>query len=98
MIYVVATLELKPDSLDALREAAMPCIEATREEPGCLFYDLNASVSNSRRAVFVERWRSRDDLENHFNTPHIEAFREASAPLVESSTVEIIHPERIETL
>ncbi|WP_193176834.1 putative quinol monooxygenase [Oricola nitratireducens] len=98
MIYVVATLTIKPDSLAALREAAMPCIEATREEHGCIFYDLNTSVSNSRRVVFVEQWKSREDLENHFNTAHIKAFREASAPLIESRTVEIIHPERIETL
>ena len=98
MIYVVATFTIKPDSLAALREAAMPCIEATREEPGCVFYDLNTSVSNSRRVVFVEQWKSREDLENHFNSAHIKAFREASAPLIESRTVEIIHPERIETL
>lgn len=98
MIHVIATLTIKPDTLDALREAAMPCIEATREEPGCIFYDLNASVSNSRRVVFVERWKSREDLENHLRTPHIKAWREASAPLIEDRTVEIIHPERIETL
>ena len=98
MIYVVATFTIKPDSLAALREAAMPCIEASREEHGCIFYDLNTSVSNSGRVVFVEQWKSREDLENHFNSAHIKAFREASAPLIESRTVEIIHPERIETV
>jgi len=98
MIYVVATLTIKPDSLAALREAAMPCIEATREEPGCVFYDLNTSVSNSQRVVFVEQWKSREDLENHFKAPHMKTWRAASAPLIESRTVEIIHPERIEAL
>ncbi|GAB4348243.1 MAG: putative quinol monooxygenase [Oricola sp.] len=98
MIYVVATLTIKPDSLAALREAAMPCIEATREEPGCVFYDMHASVSNSNRVVFVERWKSREALENHFKMPHMKAWRAASAPLIESRTVEIIHPERIETV
>jgi len=98
MIYVVATLIVKPDSLAALHEAAMPCIEATREEPGCVAYDLHASVSNSRRVVFVEQWKSREDLESHFNAPHLKAWREASAPLIENRVVEIIHPERIETV
>ncbi|MBZ0161105.1 MAG: antibiotic biosynthesis monooxygenase [Notoacmeibacter sp.] len=98
MIYVVATLTIKPDSLAALREAAMPCIEATREEPGCIFYDMNASVSNSQRVVFVEQWKSREDLEGHFRAPHMKVWREKSAPLIESRKVEIIHPERIETL
>lgn len=98
MIYVIATLQLKPGSLDALRDAAMRCIEATREEPGCVFYDMNASASNSERVVFVERWKSREDLDKHFSTPHMKAWREASAPHITSRTVEIIHPEKIETL
>ncbi len=98
MIYVIATLTIKPDSLAALREAAMPCIEATREEHGCLFYDMNASVSNSERVVFVERWASREDLEGHFHAPHMKIWREKSAPMIISRTVEIIHPERIETV
>lgn len=98
MIYVVATLTIKPDSLAALREAAMPCIEATREEPGCIFYDLNTSVSNSQRVVFVEQWKSRADLENHFSAPHMKVWREKSAPMIVSRKIEIIHPEKIETL
>lgn len=98
MIYVIATLSIKPDSLAAVREAAMPCIEATRDEPGCDFYDMAASSSNSRRVVFVERWKSRDDLERHLSAPHMKAWRDASAPFVTGRTIEIIHPERIETL
>jgi quinol monooxygenase YgiN len=98
MIYVIATLTIKPDSLAALRDAAMPCIEATREEPGCIFYDMNASVSNSERVIFVERWKSREDLEGHFKSPHMKAWRDKSAPLIVSRTVEIILPEKIETL
>ncbi len=98
MIYVVATVTVKPGSLDALREAAMPCIEATREEPGCIFYDMNMSASNSKRVVFVERWKSREDLEKHFATPHMGAWRKALTPLIEDRTIEIIYPERIETL
>ena len=71
---------------------------ATRAEPGCVIYDLNGSVTNSNRVVFVEQWKSRDDLEAHFTRPHMKVFRDATASLVESRTVEVIHPERIETL
>ncbi|PHP68999.1 antibiotic biosynthesis monooxygenase [Zhengella mangrovi] len=98
MIHVIATITLKPGALDAFRDAAMHCIEGTRAEPGCVVYDLNASVTNSNRVVFVEQWKSRDDLEAHFTRPHMKAFREATAGLVESRSVEVIHPERIETL
>ena len=98
MIHVIATITLKPGSFDAFREAAMPCIEATRAEPGCVVYDLNTSVTNSNRVVFLEQWKSRDDLEAHFNRPHMKVFRNATPTLVQSRTVEVIHPERIETL
>lgn len=98
MIYVIATVKIRPGSFDAVREAAMPCIEATREEPGCELYDMNLSVSNSQRLVFVERWKSRDDLEKHFSTPHMKKWRELAAPHIVERTIEIISPERVETL
>lgn len=98
MIYVLATFRIKPGSLDTLREAVMPMIEATRNEPGCISYDLNKSVSNSERVVMVERWKSREDLEKHFTAPHMKVWRAASDPHVVEREVEIIHPERIETL
>jgi len=34
MIYLIATLKIKPGSLPAIEKAVAPCIEATRKEKG----------------------------------------------------------------
>ena len=98
MIFVVATLTCAPEKRDELMAAAQPCITATRRESGCISYDLNASSTDPGTAVFVERWQSREALQRHFGQPHMAVWREASGKLIASRTVEIIHPEQVETL
>lgn len=96
MIYVVATLVIKPGSLDALRAPAAACVAATRAEQGCIAYELFHSLSDPEKLVFVERWETREALTAHSKQPHLAAWREASAPYLVSRVIEIIHPERIE--
>jgi quinol monooxygenase YgiN len=97
MIYVVATLTIKPGSAETLKAAAQPAIAATRAEKGCISYDLFHSVSDPETMVFVERWDTRADLSAHAKQPHLKAWREASDPLVLRKVIEIVHPEKIET-
>lgn len=97
MIYVVATLTLKPGSKSQLLEPARACIAETRKEKGCMSYDLLASITDDDTMVFVERWETREDLTAHSKQPHIGAWRDASNPYLESRTIEIVHPEKVET-
>lgn len=96
MIYVVATLVIRPGSLDALRAPAAACIAETREETGCIAYELFHSLSDPEKLVFVEKWQTREDLTAHSKQPHLAAWREASAPHLVSRTIEVVHPDRIE--
>lgn len=97
MIYVVATLAIRPGSLEALRAAAAECIAATRMEKGCISYDLHASLTDPETLVFVERWETREDLTAHSRQPHLAAWREASAPHLVSRTIEVVHADKVET-
>ena len=75
-LHVVATLPAKPESADAMREALTTLVAATRQEQGCLSYDLFESASAPGVFVTVERWRGQDDLDAHLGTAHIaEAMR-----------------------
>ena len=56
MIYVVATLMIKPETHAEFIAAATACIKETRKEPGNIAYDLHESVTDPlqdgvRRAV-----------------------------------------------
>ncbi len=98
MIHLIATLQIKPGSLPQIREAVMPCIEATRQEKGCISYDLHQSMTDENTLVFVERWTDRDSLAAHFTEPHLIAWRDAGEPFFLDRKIEIIHPERVEVL
>lgn len=97
MIIVVATLTIKPGSLEALRPHAEACIAATRQEQGCLQYDLHVSVTDPQTLVFVEKWERREDLTAHSKQPHLAVWREASGPHFVSRRIEVVHPEKVET-
>jgi quinol monooxygenase YgiN len=96
MIYVVATLTIKPGSLEALRGPAAACMAETRKEKGCISYELFASLDDPQKLVFIEQWETREDLTAHSKQPHLLAWRDASAPHLIERRIEIVHPERIE--
>ena len=96
MIYVVATLTLKPGSLEALRAPAAACMAETQKEKGCIAYELFESVSDPEKLVFVEKWETREDLTAHSKQPHLLAWRDASAPHLVSRRIEVAHADRVE--
>ena len=98
MIYVVATIQVKAEHRADFLENARDVIGATVKEPGCLSYDLTSSITEPNCFVFVERWESRDALAKHFETPHLAQWRRVSTPFTDKRTVEIIHPDHVETL
>ena len=98
MIYVIATMTLKPGTRDKVLAAAKPCIAATRKEEGCIFYDLNTSTDNPDLLTFVERWESRDHLTAHTKTEHLKTWRAASSEHVASRVVEIITPASVDKM
>ena len=58
MIYVVATLTIKPETRAEFIAAATACIKETRKEPGNIAYDLHESVTDPAKMVFVEQWEN----------------------------------------
>jgi quinol monooxygenase YgiN len=96
MIYVVATLTIKPGSLEALRAPAAACMAETLKEKGCIAYELFESVSDPEKLVFVEKWETREDLTAHSKQPHLLAWRDASAPHLVSRRIEVAHVDRVE--
>ncbi|MGV6874267.1 putative quinol monooxygenase [Pseudochelatococcus sp. B33] len=97
MLYVIASIDLKPGGAAALAAPAADVVAATRAEPGCLSYELFVSLSDPERWQFVERWADNDALAAHFNQPHMKTWREISSGFIEKRHVEIIAPAKVET-
>ena len=54
MIYVIATLMVKPETRAEFIAAATACIKETRKEMGNIAYDLHESVTDHTKMVFVD--------------------------------------------
>lgn len=98
MLFVIATLTIEPGSLDAVITAVKPCLEATRREQGCISYDLHVAVDDDTKLVFVERWENRKALEAHFETPHLQKWREEGGKYFTGRKIEIIEDGKVEVL
>lgn len=72
-LQVVATIPAAPEHVDTLRTALRTLVDATRQEEGCLAYDLFESASAPGVFVTVERWTGQDALDAHMRSPHIGA-------------------------
>lgn len=72
-LHAVATIPAQAESADAIRSALTTLAEATRQEEGCLSYDLFESASTPGTFVTVERWTDQAALEAHLATEHVAA-------------------------
>ncbi len=97
MIYVVATLTVKPEARAELIAGAKACIAETRKEPGNIAYDMHESVSDPAKMVFVEQWENAEALVPHRGTDHMKAFgRIAVKCLSAPPKIEVITPASVD--
>ena len=97
MIYVVATLSVKPESRAELIEAAKACIAETRKEPGNIAYDLHESVTDPSKMVFVEQWENAEALVPHRAAEHMKTFGRIAVKCFSAPPkIEVITPEKVD--
>lgn len=72
-LHAIAVIPGKPEAADAVREALSTLAAATRQEEGCVSYELNESAATPGTFVTVEVWRDQAALDGHMTTPHIAA-------------------------
>lgn len=68
---VVAVITAKAGSEAVVRQALEELVAPTRDEEGCISYDLKSVAGQPTVFVTVEKWRSQDDLDQHMQSPHI---------------------------
>jgi quinol monooxygenase YgiN len=73
LLTVVARLRAKPGQEAELRHQLQRLVTPTRDEAGCIAYELNESNSEPGHFLFYEIWKSDADLEQHFQTAHMKA-------------------------
>ncbi len=72
-LHVVATIPAVPGSEDIVRDALTTLVAATRQEEGCVSYDLYESASAPGTFVTVERWVDQAAMDAHMSAEHVAA-------------------------
>lgn len=101
MIYVIANVELKPKCRAAYLEVLLGNVAAVKAEKGCLEYEPTIDVEtdipihetyDDNVVTIIEAWEDIAALKNHFNEPHMLAYREKVKDLIKKVTIQVLQP------
>lgn len=88
-LRVVATIAAKPGAESDVAQALSKLAAASREEPGCVAYEVFESAAVPGTFVTVETWESKDALDAHMGSP---ALGETMAAQADNLGEIAIHP------
>lgn len=70
-IRVVAHVVALPDKVEDVKSVLLSIIEPTRQEDGCIVYELLQNQEDPTDFTFVEKWESQELLNAHLTSVHI---------------------------
>lgn len=79
MYFIVVKFEIKPESAEQWPEVVREFTEATRAEPGNMFFEWSRSVENPNEYVLVEAFTD-DGAAPHVNSDHFAKGLESMRP------------------
>ncbi|MFG3705836.1 putative quinol monooxygenase [Micromonospora sp. NPDC047670] len=80
MIFITAKFRVLPEHADRWPEIADEFTQATRREPGCLWFDWSRSVDDPTEYVLVEAFRDEDAGAAHVQSPHFRTAQQTLPP------------------
>jgi autoinducer 2-degrading protein len=82
MLIVHVHVSVKPDSVEAFRQATMENAAASLGEPGVARFDVLQQMDDPARFILVEVYRSPADAAAHKETAHYARWRDTVAPMM----------------
>lgn len=70
-IRVVARVVALPDKVEVVKSILTQLVEPTRQESGCITYELLQNYADPTDFTFVEEWESQALLNIHLNSAHL---------------------------
>jgi quinol monooxygenase YgiN len=88
MIFITAKFRVRPEDVDNWPAITRSFTDATRAEPGCLWFDWSRSLDDPGEYVLVEAFRDDDAAGAHVSSDHFAAAqRELPPHLVETPRI-----------
>lgn len=80
MIFITAKFRVRPEHADRWPDITADFTEATRREPGCLWFDWSRSVADPTEYVLVEAFRDDEAGAAHVQSAHFRAAQQTLPP------------------
>jgi len=81
-MYIVHVFaHIKPEQVEAFRDATLENARNSVKEPGIARFDVLQQSDDPTRFTLVEVYRTKGDTEKHRETAHYNRWREAVEPL-----------------
>lgn len=82
MLIVHVNVVVKPEHVDAFRDATLANARESVKEPGIARFDVVQQSDDPTRFVLVEVYRTADDSARHKETEHYATWRDTVAPMM----------------
>ena len=101
MIYVIATVEVRPGKREAFLAEFHKNLPNVRAEKGCVEYgptvdvktDIKTQIPLRENTVtIVENWESLQVLQAHLQAPHMKEYRENIKDIVTGLSLQVLEP------
>ena len=80
MIFITAKFSIRPEDAERWPEISAAFTAATRNEPGCLWFDWSRSLDDPNEYVLVEAFRDGDAGGAHVNSAHFKQAQQTLPP------------------
>ena len=82
MLIVQVHVHVKPDQVEAFRQATIENARHSAQEPGIARFDVLQQSDDPARFVLVEVYRTADAPGRHKETPHYQKWRDTVADMM----------------
>ena len=77
-LTIVAHVYAEEEKVELVRTELEKLVPITREEAGCVQYDLHQDDDDEAHFMFFENWETREQWLAHMEAPHLKAYGEAT--------------------
>jgi quinol monooxygenase YgiN len=82
MFVVHVFVHVKPDAVEAFKEATIENARSSIQEPGIARFDVVQRLDDPSQFVLVEAYRTADDPAEHKKTAHYQKWRDTVADMM----------------
>jgi len=86
MVQTMSKIVVKEDGVNSFIELFKEMIEPTMKEDGCIQYEMYQDEDDKTVLVVLEQWASREQFNQHLESPHFKVIGPKMAELMTKET------------